>query len=398
VLDIAGTAFWLYVFARVFVGDVDRWMLSAISPELASLLDYRFLAYLVVLVLAAMQLRRWWRVGYVFFFPLVILFWKTPYFFYRRKSWPLLLAAVQTIASISNDLRYRLATGSLALLAAILIQVSSVGPILFASALYLFTLLTWTFIRLFRRVVRAPSFTTIQGNWIRRVLDSGGVTPLILLKDEYKRPDIERYSDAEAQQLAMNISFGIIINRALYLWAYQLERYRAKYAPALIFNTISYAGLFVVTILGLGAADFGLFKALPDQYSVVEPVTQLTFLVYASSNLAFSQGAGVVPVGQAALALQLLSGVIGVLVLVSLGLNVLLSYIRERDDASMLNLVKELKTRARDQEELFQQEYHVDMDEARRKLEEIGAGIPSVVTYITRSIPADFLTPDADGR
>lgn len=217
-LDVLGTLLWSYLVIKVFIIDIDREMLANLGPSAVALLDYRVVAYLLLFAAAVWYWRSaWWRVLYVVFYPIVVLFWKVPYFLYRRRSWALCLAVVQTIASISSDLRYRATTLSLAVVAAIITLFTNFAPFIVAGVLYLGWLVAWTLIRFTLRTFHAPSFTTIQGKWIRRILATDNLGSAFLLADEYKQPDVENYDATQAQHVAMKVSIGIIVNKLLYL-------------------------------------------------------------------------------------------------------------------------------------------------------------------------------------
>ena len=127
------------------------------------------------------------------------------------------------------------------------------------------------------------------------------------------------------------MSIAISANKLLYLWAYQLDRYRSKYSPGLVFSGLSFAWVFLGTVMGLALINFAVFRALPGEYLVKSGASLLSFLVYT-----LGRGGGIDAVGDSALVIQLVSAITLGLVLVSLVLNVVMTIRRERDEAAKL--------------------------------------------------------------
>ena len=387
VLDALGFLLWTYLFVKVFVFDIDRWALHAINPALESLADYRIVVYALLLVVAiALTRRRWWRLLYVLFFPLVVVFWKTPRFLYRRRSWPFFLACLQTIASVSIDLRYRLLAALLFLASAVLILFSDAPFVLVPSAATIGVLTTISIGKYFKRTVATPSFTAMQRTWITRVLRNDHLAELWQLPDDLRDPSIDRYSDTQLQAVTMRISMGIVINKVIAVWATKLDEYRRRYAPALVFSAISFVWLFLTVLAAIALINMAIFKVAPDEYRVGREPSVFSFLVHSLGTMMGSQTGGIEAVGDLALAISLAGGLVGLLALLAIVLNVGLTLRRERDEASTKALADELRSRAIEQEGLFVKTYEVGVDEARRRLEGLGANFGLIVTWVMRVI------------
>src|SRR4051812_31644477 len=87
-LDLLAILFSLYAFVKLFVFDLDVYVVSLISPEFAWLLNYKILIVLGV-VLVAMAVTKSLTLGlaaaYVAFYPFVILLWKIPRFVWKQQ-------------------------------------------------------------------------------------------------------------------------------------------------------------------------------------------------------------------------------------------------------------------------------------------------------------------------
>ena len=392
-LDVISTLFWVYAVTKIFVFDADRALLDAIAPAALPLLDYRLFGYLaVVCVLVVFRRQTWIYVLYVLTFPLLVAVWKIPWFFIKRRSWAMAFAAAQAMFSAASHIRYHLITKSVWLLAAVLIITSSTPPLELVSAAAISALLSLSFYRATRNAFLPSRFVTAQSRGIRWLLNWGPFQRFLSLKDEYREPGMDHYPQAQAVEVANTISFGILATKSLYLWAYQLERYRKRYSPSLVFAGISFAGLLLGTILSLGLVNWALFKAVPGEFATLGQPTLLNAIVYSMSSMAFSDGGGMQASGQIALLIRLLASFAGGVFLLSLFLNVVLTVRREREDTAMRELVHELKEHAKEQEAKFRSEYALSVDEAETQLIAIGAGLASLLKYVAAAIPPTYAT------
>ena len=394
-LDWIGAVFWTYVVVKVFLADVDRLLLEVVAPWSVEWLNLRIVLYVALVVLFAIVFRgRWWMLLYIAAYPLVVLFWKIPAVLIRYRSWPLFFGVMQAGHGFFGSFRYNVVTKGIALIAMILIIVSNWAPLLLLAAAYLLWHLGAAYIRLLQRIFSAQSFASVQRDAIVRVVSSPAVETATLLKDEYKRTDLDKYDSASAQQVVLAISLGIIVNRALYLWAYELDRYQRRFAPSLGFAVVSLVSLYVGTIFTFAFVNEALLQVSPEQYAFASDPTLIAVMAYSAATLFFSAGGGIIPVGDLALIFQLLAGSANLFVLTSFAVHGFLSWRRERDDTATDELVSDLKQRARDHEIRFQAEYKVSVEEAQRRLEAIGASFASIVAFVAARVPDNFIRPE----
>lgn len=80
-IDALASLFWVYAVLKVFIFDVDRSLIELVAPGAGWLADFRLLAFVALLAIAAVigrSLNAILCVVYVLFFPGVVLFWKVP--------------------------------------------------------------------------------------------------------------------------------------------------------------------------------------------------------------------------------------------------------------------------------------------------------------------------------
>jgi hypothetical protein len=172
------TAWWLYVFLRLFVGDFDRWVVAQVAPSLAWILDYRFFGVLLATSLFLILVKRKyvWFPLYVLFFPLIVLFWKLPRFLYRRRSWILVLGIVHVAVASIRGVKFTVVSITVAAFAFLTI-VSSTNDVILLIVACIALLALWfaSLYKAFRYSLAPARFVRQQQRLLERVLLSDRV-------------------------------------------------------------------------------------------------------------------------------------------------------------------------------------------------------------------------------
>jgi hypothetical protein len=391
-LDTVSVLFWTYVLAKIFFIDVDRRIVRAVAPSYEYLVDYRFLLYAAVIAIVALVQKSWlWGILYIILFPILFLVWKVPAFFIRRRSWALFLGVLQAIFTALSDFRYNFVSKTLALFACVFILTLDTQGILAASFGYLAYLLARTYWRTIKKMVLSPSFLRVQKQKIGDIVNSAPIRQLSDFDEALKREDVQLYSEKQLGEITAAISWGIAVNRGLYYWSYQLERYRRNVVPSLIFSALSYVWLFLGTILSFAFLNFALYKLDPSNFKVEdEPVSFLRMTVYSLSRLSLNDGGGIGASSDRAYSLQLAEGLAGVLFLGALVANFIVTAKRERSESELRDLVHELRERAKEDETRFKERFYVSVEEAHQRLSDLGSNLTRLLSFLMTSVPPDF--------
>lgn len=306
-LDILGVLIWTYVFLKLFVFDVDRALLEWLAPDLLPVLNYRFFLFLGVMAVLVLLARKYWlALLYVFFFPLVVLFWKIPRLIYRTKSWLFAFASINVVASFIKDFKFNFLTKTLAVFAMLGILLSSRPGILVPASLLLLCLLFVSYYRNVRASFLPSRFIDLQVTAIEKVIEWEPVTTNIYIAEDLKQPSIQRFDEDQLRRFASSLSAGLLTVRGIYFWAYQLERYRQSPAVS-FFSFLSYAWLFIITVVTAWLVNLSLLKLDPGLFQFSDYPSNITVLYYSLSSLYLSGIPAMEPVGDPAIGFKIFS-------------------------------------------------------------------------------------------
>jgi hypothetical protein len=135
--------------------------------------------------------------------------------------------------------------------------------------------------------------------------------------------------------------------------------------------------------------NLGIYRTSPSQFQVVGDAGFLQMMHYSLSAFALNGVEGVNPVGPWALTLKIAIGFTGVVLFATLLLNLLIAARHIRQDDALRKVADDTRRLGADLEVELRREYHVDIDEAARRLEGMGRTLVVVANeYMQRRIPA----------
>ena len=398
-VDIFASVAWLYVLTKLFVADIDRELVEQIAPNQLWVLDYRVIWYLLILVAVTLVIRkrkkRLFWIAYVLFFPLVVFIWKVPYALYRNGSWQTALGFLNFIAGMVRDFVYNVASKAFAVIAALLILTSGDKGILLLSTIYLFGLLLVSYVRTLRRALQPSWFLEVQRMAIQRVSPLP-VSNLGAVPEKLKKTKALMFTSQELTEVASAMSAGIIVNRRLYFWAYQLNNYR-RAAGSYVIGAVTYGWLLLGTIVTLALVNTAAFKIAPDQYDGTnQDPSFVAMLLYSASNHGFAELGDVSAGGDLAYVISLVTFFLGVVLALTVIANAMKLVRRQKDDDASKELVITLRERAKEQAGNLRKEYGLSVNDTLSGLVRVRIGMWQFLGWFDNLVPKDFLEGDLD--
>lgn len=386
--DAVGFGLWLYVFAKVFIADFDRWVLDRVAPQWMWLVDFRAFVFMTLAALVLLLFRRknaWWMV-YVVVWPLVVLFWKIPRFYYKRRDWLLLLGSMHIVWTFFRSLRFGFAGFTVVILSILGILLSDSPYLLGAAAIAL--VLTWfaSLYKAFRYSVVPSRFVRSQRSLLDRILRSDQFWSLVALEEAVKRPEIEQLNRDQATNAITKATTGLIAYRAGHLWAYQLDRYRRS-GVSILFSAVSVAALVLQALVTFAFVNMAIYTLDPSQFNFTEVPGVATFVYYSFASIFMSEVSMLVPAGPWAASVQVVAGFSSGVLLLLLVVTLVFSVRQSRTDKEATRAIRQMRRRSNEFADRLAAEYELSLDELLRRLDELGSGLIGVVSYLSAQLP-----------
>ena len=392
IVNIAAAVLWVYAGCKVFVIDIDRYLVDRLWPQGGWIVTYRFFILLAIASFFALALRRLvffaWIV-YFALFPLIVIAWWIPLFIYKRQSWIVLLAVINGVTTLVQDFRYTLVSKSLALIAIAVIVVSPLKALSATAGAGLIVLLAIAYVRTLGTVLRPSRFVTSQQTAIDRIMGSSWLTQLWSLSDDLRDPRIVRFDSGQTTKFTTAVSWGVVFHRALYFWAFQLDTYR-KGATPYVFNLLTYVWLFLQTVVAFAFANYALYAADPGAFTFTVQPQIFDFFHYTINVMLGSSVSSLEAHSRLALALGDAVRLSGPLVLITVFATFMLSLRQTRQDEQMKESIRRIKARGRQFEAEFQDHYEISIPEAIERLRRLPGALLGFIAWFSRRIPPDF--------
>lgn len=388
VLKIVSALFWIYVPAKLFVGDVDRWVINNVAPSIRWVLDYRFFIFLVALAILLLFFRRLIYLGaviYILLFPLIVVFFYIPRFLARQKTWIPAVGLIHIAWLTFRSIRFTVVSGSVFALSALVIALD--GPRFLQSAAVATLLLIWTvlLVRACVSAVRPVSFIQRQQHTVTKFIESKAVQNMAAPAAIHLRPEVVKLTKAEVDQVVTNASFAVCVYAAGYFAADNLERYR-KSGATVLFSVLGIAILFVQAIVIFAIANQGVFNVSPSQFAVTADPSFAMFVRYSLNSMSPGEINAIQPSGDVATWISTYAGVSVGGILLTLVLSLIFSVRSAREDEAADTAISDMRKRSDAYAARLVAEYRLPLEDLISRLINMGGLLNLWVRFISHNI------------
>src|SRR5438105_350863 len=356
-LDLIAILFWLYAIVKIFVFDVDVYLVSLASPEFVWLLNYKFLI-LLGLILVAMLVTRSRALGlavlYVALYPLVILFWKLPRFVWKQQSWLFAFAILNAAIGLIRSFKRDFISGALFLISAVLILSSGNQYVLYGSSLVVFALVVFAYALAFARGFR-PSAVFQTYTKVFPLIKKG---PFLKVDESVRNLPVEMMTAKELELRNAGLQNVVLYNRACLLISKKLRDYQRSGANVASY-VLSLVVLLLFTVMSFALINYALYKVSPAFYQFTYSKEAFFAFVYYSAGSMFYAANGLVPVEPLSQFVQLIQFLCALLVLV-IFVTVIYSLRNERYSAQLEEVIHSMAKEGRAAEARLLSEFNLD--------------------------------------
>jgi hypothetical protein len=279
---------WSYILLKLFVFDVDVYVVRLVAPSFEWLLNYKFIFFLVVFCLLVLTFRRSGFLGWILFvvlYPFIWIFWRIPIFWFKKGSWNLAFHVVYSTISFFKSFKYNLISSTLYVLCFVLCLAASSRYLLYPSLAIILGLLCVEFARRIKRVFMPVDLFRVFRRLFARSHE--------VVQKQYEA-DIElntlpvaTMNEDQLKKWTLKLEITVITDRICLFAAKKLRDYKNS-GFGIISGVFTTLVLIAGTILSFWAINFALYKIDPTQFQVVADPGLFTFFYYSFKAFLFN--------------------------------------------------------------------------------------------------------------
>ncbi len=384
--EIIAILFWFYVLAKIFVFDIDVFLVNKYLLDYVWLLNFKFFiligAIAIIWLITKNKYILSWSL-YIFFYPVIVLFWKIPFFVFKQKSWIFAFALINAVISFLKSIKYNFIIAALFLSSLAIIFGFSNKKLLWLAIIVLFIILAIIYIHRFISVFKPSSIFQVHIKIFSGIRKHG--TSSFTLDESLKNLPVENFDQKQLEKWSANLQTSVLFNRICLFTAKKLRDYQNSGL-----NIISYILiillLIIITNFSFAVINLGLFKINSDFFSFSTAPSFFTFFYYSFNNLfsnSIKEIAPVMPISQTASMTESFFA----LFLVAIFISLLLSVKSQRHAEELNEAIKGIEAQGTEMEGFIKDEYKINsIEDAMAELDKLKASLAKFIYKITESI------------
>jgi len=386
VRETLAVLFWAYVLIKLFVFDIDIFLMNRFLPRYVWLLNLKFFILiggiaLIWLVTKNKYILAWSL--YVFFYPVIILLWKIPFFIFKQRSWILAFAFINSIISFFKSIKYNFIISAFFLASLAVIFSFSNEKLLWFAAAVIFGVLLTTYVNRFILVFKPSSIFQVHIKIFSGIRKHG--SSYFTLDESIKNLPLEKLDQKQMEKWTTNLQMSVLFNRVCLFAAKKLRDYQNSGV-----NFISYVltilMLIVLTIFSFATINYALFKIDAGLFSYPVVPSFFTFFYYSFNSLLFNSIQEITPAMPISQIVSMMESFFA-LFLVVIFVSLLLSVRSQRQAEELNEVIKGIGGQGKDMEGFIRDEYKINnIDDAMAELEKLKAGMAKFIYKITEII------------
>lgn len=385
--DIFAIVAWVYAITKLFIFDIDIYLVNLINPELIWIFDYKFFAFIGVIAASLFVFKKGDIIKFVLFslfYPLFFAIFLLPYLIYKTKNWMVLVAIINTIVSFFSNFRLKF----------------SIFALTFISFAVIYASLDWWLLAIAASVLVILNFF----EYVTAILSAFKTSNVIAIYN--KIPDLGRRfvkfnADAEGikgvavstmdeNQLShyrTNLQMSLIANRVCLFSATILRDYKRSGFPA-ISGAIATLSLFLYTVVTFAAVNAAICAIDIDafKYEEIGFPSWFTFFHYSFNTMVFASTRELTPVSHLAYAANMVQ-ILLVIVLSIVFVSQVVTTQRQKFTEELDDVIVRIRKSGEEMDEYIFEKFGVgNWDDALAEIRKMETSLIELLLYLTRNI------------
>lgn len=386
--EILGGLFWIFLFTKIFIYDIDLFVVGQINPSWLFIFDYKFfiLIGLVCFIWVSIGTNNFSKlISVILFFPFIFIFWRIPKIFWKSKSWIGVFASFGILFSFFSSAKINFTTFVFVALSTLLIFTNNNDVLLIVSMAIMFAYLLYHFAKRLKYAFKPSHIFTVQSEAINIIWD--GVKSKFKVAEEIRDTGLVNMTPSQRDGFCNNLQFVIIINRILYFITFKLKRFQKSnlnviYYFASIFYTM------IITVMVFALQNIALFKIDPSSFNTT-PKNNFLFFVYYSFNTLFTNSINdFYPISDYARFLSSFE-TFSAFILLAIIFFLFTTIVRDRHNEEITTAITSMKKKGEELELVISEDYKMDLKEAIQFIESIQGNLVKIIYYFSENIDKD---------
>jgi hypothetical protein len=382
--ELIAASFWIYAICKLFVFDIDVFLINRISPRYIWVAQYKFLILLAMISVALVITKNKYLLGwclYILFYPLILLCWKLPRVAFKTGGWLFVFALANTAISTFTSIKYKFIAFSTFILATFAMLFLSNEILLLASIGCLICVLVSAYARMLILVFRPSTIFRVYSRMIRKC---PGYFEKSLSDREIIDLPPDKLTETQVTSRRTNLQTILIANRALLFLGRRLRDYQDSRlnAVAYAFNLVL---LLIFTVVSYSAINLALYKLDAQEYTLVGSASPFLFLYYSFHVFLFN---GITEVSATGLYSQILSMSEQFFAIILLFILIVLffSVRSEKYKDELSSAIREAEESGHVLDNLIRSTYRMTQAEALEEIRRMNSNLIGVIDWLSRDL------------
>jgi hypothetical protein len=382
---LSAIAVWLYLVTKIFIFDIDTYLVQKYAPSLTWVLDYKFFFYIGLLGIVAALFRKWQVIifiGYVMFYPILLILWILPYAIFKSRSWIVAIAIINSVIRFFSNFRTNAIMAGVFVLSALLIFMGEKQYVLIAATSVMGAFVIAMYVLAVLAVFRPdPAFrmyskacTATKNHMIK----TNALGELALLP-------IDQFSELQLQKRRANIDMTVFGNRLFLFVASKFRLYQSS-KISLLAGIFRCFWLVMMCVISFVCINYGIFKIDRYQYNPDTVPSMFVLIYYSFKTFISNSVVDLSPVGRLAEIASIAENVCGLFTL-TIFVGTLFTQKNARQTKEIDDAVSQIELDAQFMERFLRSEFRVNnIEDAIAEMEKLKAGMLGIVSWLSRSI------------
>lgn len=380
---------WFVGFTKLFVFDIDLFLIESYAPSLGLIINYRLVIILSLVVIS------WLILGndeflklffFVLFYPVILLLWTIPTGLLIRKNWFWIFTYISGFISTITNFKKNLILITVFLISTSFILNSNNQLVIYASGALLLFISLFIIARKAYFAFSPSAIFAINTKTIVNYLEKNSLGQYLLENNSEKEEESNEELVTEIEkteqddEIPEKVPLLILTNRTLYFIAEKLKRFKES-RVYVVFFIISLLFTFAVSVVLFSLINYGIYKLDPASFSMSGYEGYFIFLYYSFNALIMNSISAVEPLSFLSMTINMVQIFYGiVLIVILIGIIISVNTQKYKDDIDQVIYAFDMQSE--DVEKILELNFKMSIHQAINELERVKHSLIDFIKFI----------------